>query len=248
VRIAALYDIHGNLPALEAVLAEVDEARADLVLVGGDIVTGPFPSETLERLSAFGERAYYIRGNADRVLVEDVGEATGPSPWPERQAWTRAQLTDDQRGLLARLAQTAVLEVAGLGEVLFCHGSPRSDEEIVTRATAPERLSEILSGVKQGVVVCGHTHVQFDRVIGGVRLVNAGSVGMPYEDEPGAYWALLGPDVELRRTEYDLERAAAAIRASAFPGADEFADEHVLHPATAAEATEEFERMALESP
>jgi putative phosphoesterase len=247
VRVAALYDIHGNLPALEAVTAEVDEARADLVLVGGDVVTGPFPSETLERLSGLGDRAYFIRGNADRVLVEDAGEPTGPSPWPERQAWTRAQLTDEQRRLLATLAHTVTREVGGLGEVLFCHGSPRSDEEIITRATSPERLSEIMSGVGQRVVVCGHTHVQFDRMIGGVRLVNAGSVGMPYEDEPGAYWALLGPDVELRRTEYDLERAAAAIRASGFPGADEFADEHVLHPAGADEATEQFERMALES-
>jgi putative phosphoesterase len=247
VRVAALYDIHGNLPALEAVIAEVDEARADLVLVGGDVVTGPFPSKTLERLGGLRDRAYFIRGNADRVLVEDAGEPTGPSPWPERQAWTRAQLTDDQRRLLATLAHTAAMEVGGLGEVLFCHGSPRSDEEIITRVTSPERLSEIMSGVGQRVVVCGHTHVQFDRMIGGVRLVNAGSVGMPYEDEPGAYWALLGPDVELRRTEYDLERAAAAIRASGFPGADEFADEHVLHPAGADEATEQFERMALES-
>ena len=247
MRVAAVYDIHGNLPALEAVLADVDEARADLVLVGGDVVTGPFPSETLERLSGLGDRAYFIRGNADRVLVEDVGEPAGPSPWPERQAWTRAQLTDDQRRLVATLAHTVAREVGGLGEVLFCHGSPRSDEEIITRATSPERLSEILSGVEQRLVVCGHTHVQFDRMIDGVRLVNAGSVGMPYEDEPGAYWALLGPDVGLRRTEYDLERAAAAIRASGFPGADEFADEHVLHPAGADEATEQFERMALEN-
>ena len=247
MRVAALYDIHGNLPALEAVLAEVDDIRPDLVLVGGDIVTGPFPNEVLQRLSALGDRAYFIRGNADRVLIDDVGDASGPSPWPERQAWTRAQLTDDQRRLLAALPHTAVLEVDALGDMLFCHGSPRSDEEILTRATSPERLSEILSGVEQRVVVCGHTHVQFDRMIGGVRLVNAGSVGMPYEDEPGAYWALLGPDIELRRTEYDLERAAAAIRATDFPDADEFADEHVLHPAGAEEATEHFERMALEN-
>jgi putative phosphoesterase len=246
VRVAALYDIHGNLPALEAVLAEVDAARPDLVLVGGDVVTGPFPSETLERLSALGDRAYFIRGNADRILVE-YGESTAPSPWPEREAWTRAQLTDDQRRLLASLVHTAALKVDGLGDVLFCHGSPRSDEEIITRATPAERLSEMLSGIEPRVVVCGHTHVQFDRMIGGVRLVNAGSVGMPYEDEPGAYWALLGPEVELRHTEYDLERAAAAIRATDFPGGNEFAEEHVLHPAGAEEATEHFERMALES-
>jgi putative phosphoesterase len=247
MRVAALYDIHGNLPALEAVLAEIEEIRPDVILVGGDMALGPFPRETLERLSSLGEGVRFIRGNADRVLVEEVHEMTGPSPWPERQAWTRAQLTDGQRRLLASLSHAATLDVDGLGEVLFCHGSPRSDEEIITRATSPERLSEILSGVEQQVVVCGHTHVQFDRMIAAVRLVNAGSIGMPYEDDPGAYWALLGPDVELRRTEYDLDRAAAAIRASNFPGADEFADENVLHPAGADEATEEFERMAAGS-
>jgi putative phosphoesterase len=246
VRIAALYDIHGNLPALEAALGEVDDIGPDLVLIGGDVAAGPFPRETLERLTALGERVRFIRGNADRALVEAAGES-GPPPWPQRQEWARAQLTEEHRRVFAGLSHTVTLEVDGLGAVLFCHGSPRSDEEIVTRATPPERLSEILSGVEERVVVCGHTHVQFDRMIDGVRLVNAGSVGMPYEDAPGAYWALLGPDVELRRTEYDLERAAAAIRASGFPGADEFADEHVLHPAGAEEATEQFERMALES-
>jgi putative phosphoesterase len=246
MRIAALYDIHGNLPALEAVLGEVDDIGPDLVLVGGDVAAGPFPRETLERLTALGERVRFIRGNADRALVEAAGQA-GPPPWPQRQEWARAQLTEEHRRLFAGSSHTVVLEVDGLGAVLFCHGSPRSDEEIVTRATSPERLSEILSGVEQRVVVCGHTHVQFDRMIDGVRLLNAGSVGMPYEDEPGAYWTLLGPDVELRRTEYDLERAAAAIRATGYPDADQFAEQHVLHPATAAEATEEFERMALES-
>ena len=223
MRVAALYDIHGNLPALEAVLPEVAEIGADVLLVGGDVAAGPFPRETLERLTERGDRVRFIRGNADRALLEKGTGGPAPSPWPERQEWASAQLTNAQRQLFVDLSQTAVLEVDGLGEVLFCHGSPRSDEEIVTRATSPERLSEILAGVEQRIVVCGHTHVQFDRIVGGIRLVNAGSVGMPYEDEPGAYWALLGPDVELRRTEYDLESAAAAIRATGFPGADEFA-------------------------
>ena len=244
MRVAALYDIHGNLHALEAALADVEDARPDVVLVGGDVVLGPFPRETLELLDGLGERALFIRGNTDRILVQPLAEPTGPSPWPERQAWVRAQLTDEQLARFSDLSDTTVIDVDGLGDVLFCHGSPRSDEEIVTWATPPERLSEILSGVQQRLVVCGHTHVQFDRVVGGVRVVNAGSIGMPYENEPGAYWALLGPDVELRRTAYDLERAASAIRATAFPDADEFAKEHVLHPASAEEATEHFERMA----
>jgi putative phosphoesterase len=244
MRVAALYDIHGNLQALEAALADVDDARPDVVLVGGDVVLGPFPRETLELLDELRERVLFIRGNTDRMLIRPPVEPTAPSPWPERQAWVRGQLTDEQLARFADLSDTTVIDVDGLGDVLFCHGSPRSDEEIVTRATSPERLSEILSGVQQRLVVCGHTHVQFDRVVGGARVVNAGSIGMPYEDEPGAYWALLGPDVELRRTAYDLERAASAIRSTGFPDAGEFAEEHVLHPASAEEATEQFERMA----
>jgi putative phosphoesterase len=244
MRVAALYDIHGNLHALEAVLADIEEARPDVMLVGGDVVLGPFPRETLEHLDRLGDRAVFIRGNTDRVLVEPPAETTGPPPWPERQVWVREQLSEEQLARFAGLSDTCVLGVDALGDVLFCHGSPRSDDEIVTRATPAERLSEILAGVTERVIVCGHTHVQFDRMVGGVRIVNAGSVGMPYEDEPGAYWALFGPDVELRRTPYDLERAAEAVRSTAFPDADEFAQEHILHPASAEEATEHFERMA----
>jgi putative phosphoesterase len=243
VRVAALYDIHGNLPALEAVLADLEEIGPDVVLVGGDVVLGPFPRETLERLDELGERVVYIRGNTDRMLMGGPPESEA-SPWVARHTWVREQLTEEQVGRFAGLSDTSVIGVDGLGDVLFCHGSPRSDEEILTRATPPERLSDILTGVEQRVVVCGHTHVQFDRTLGGVRVVNAGSVGMPYEDQPGAYWALFGPEVDLRRTEYDLERAATAVRATAFPDAEEFAAEHILHPASAEEATEHFERMA----
>jgi putative phosphoesterase len=247
VRVAALYDIHGNLPALEAVLPELEELRPDLVLVGGDVVLGPFPRETLERLTALGDRVRFIRGNTDRLLLEEAPDMEDPPPWPDRHAWTRAQLTEDERRFLAERSDTAVVEVEGLGAVLFCHGSPRSDEEIITRATPPERLSDILAGVEQRVVVCGHTHVQFDRVIDGIRVVNAGSIGMPYEEELGAYWALLGEDVELRRTAYDAEQAASLIRATDYPAAAEFAEDFVLHPSGPDEATEEFERMAAES-
>ena len=137
------------------------------------------------------------------------------------------------------------MTVDGLGRVLFCHGSPRSDEEILTRISSEERVAAACAGVEEATVVCGHTHVQFDRDVAGKRLVNAGSVGMPYEAQPGAYWALLGPDVELRRTAYDLEAAAAAIRATGFPGADELGGRERPHRARRAEeATEQFERLA----
>ncbi|MDQ3890952.1 MAG: metallophosphatase family protein [Actinomycetota bacterium] len=241
--VAALYDVHGNLPALEAVLADLTAIEPELVLVGGDIVSGPMPRETLDLLLALGERAVFIRGNADRQAADRSG-ASGDDVWAARDRWTGEQLTDEQRSFLARLPETARIAVETLGPVLFCHGSPRSDEEIVTRATPEERMREMLAGVDERVVVLGHTHVQFDRTAGGRRVVNAGSVGMPYADEPGAYWALLGPDVELRRSGYDVESAAERIRATGFPGGDEFAREHVLTVVGVDEATDHFERRA----
>ena len=241
MKVAALYDVHGNLPALEAVLAEVNAFQVDAVVVGGDIAIGPMPRPTLERLLGLGERARFLRGNGDREIA---APSAGTDLWLERTRWSAEQLEPAQRAWLAALPDTQSLDVNGLGPVLFCHGSPRSDEEILTRISPNERVAVAVDGVSEGVVVCGHTHVQFDRQVAGKRLVNAGSVGMPYERQPGAYWALLGPDVELRRTDYDLEAAAAAIRATGFPGAEELAAENVLTVPTAEEATDQFEAMA----
>ncbi len=247
MRVAALYDVHGNLPALEAVLEDVQRAEVDVVLVGGDLAAGPFPAGTLEALRRLGERARFVRGNADREVAAPTQKGVNEAA-ARALTWTASQLSDEQRGFLGSLPEAQVLEVAGLGPTLFCHGSPRDDEEILTRATSPERLAPILAGVEQRTVVCGHTHVQFDRVIGRVRLVNAGSVGMPYEGEPGAYWALLGPDVELRRTDYDVQAAAIAVRASGYPDAVGFARENLLAPPSAEEATSFFEQLASGAP
>ena len=241
MRVAALYDVHGNLPALEAVLAEVDELDVDAVVVGGDVCLGPMPRAVLHRLLQLGERALFLRGNCDRELAS---EPAGSGSWAERTRWTAQQLDKGQRAWLAALPGTQSVDVDGLGPVLFCHGSPRSDEEILTRISPEERVATAVADVSQEVVVCGHTHVQFDRRVAGKRLINAGSVGMPYEARPGAYWAVLGPEVDLRRTDYDLEAAAAAIRVSGFPDAGELADENVLTVPSAEEATEQFERMA----
>jgi putative phosphoesterase len=240
--VAALYDVHGNLPALEAVLAEVESLRVDTIVVGGDIAIGPMPREALERLLALGERALFLRGNGDREIAD------GPDPedgelWAERTRWSAEQLERGQRAWLAGLPDTQSVDVDGLGPVLFCHGSPRSDEEILTRISPPERVAAAVAGVDEAVVVCGHTHVQFDRQVAGKRLVNAGSVGMPYEGRPGAFWAMLGPDVELRFTEYDLDAAAAAIQASGFPGADELVDT-LRNPPGADEVARHFESLA----
>jgi predicted phosphodiesterase len=238
MRVAALYDIHGNAPALEAVLADVPDDAA--VVVGGDIAIGPQPLETLELLTALGGRARWIRGNCERR------DPHGDGVWEQRRVWTEERLGDERADALAALPETVAFELEGLGPTLFCHGSPRSDEEILTAVTSDERLRTILAGVGERVVVCGHTHHQFDRLVGEFRVVNAGSVGMPYEARPGAYWALLGPDVELRRSEYDIVAAEAAIRASTYPGPDEQIETLFVAQPSAQEAAEHFERQALE--
>jgi predicted phosphodiesterase len=237
MRVAALYDVHANLPALEAVLAEVD---ADSILVGGDVVLGPMPKETLGLLR--DRDATFIRGNCDRE-VATPGE--GEELWARRARWAHGQLNDEELAFLRDLPHPLPLEIEGLGEVLFCHGSPRSDDEILTAITPPKRLGPILDGVTQDLVVCGHTHAQFDRLVGDRRLVNAGSVGMAYEGQPGiAAWALLGPTVELRRTPYDVEAAAALVRETGFPDAEELVNEALLHPPSAEEVTAHFESVA----
>jgi putative phosphoesterase len=221
VRVAALYDIHGNLPALDAVLAEVD---ADVVVVGGDFAAGPWPSETIARLRSLDGDVRFIRGNADRELVQ---EERGLAP-PEVIEFVRTKLSPGDMDFLGSLPLTEQI-----GRVLFCHATPRNDEEIFTRDSPDERWGAALDGVDADVVVCGHTHVQFDRRVGEVRLVNAGSVGMPYEDAPGAYWAVLdGTDVELRHTEYTP--GELSVWPEEWPSA------------TPDEATELFERMSLE--
>ena len=246
MKIAAIYDIHGNLPALEAVLKEIEQVQPDRILVGGDIVSGPMPKETLERLLAIGDRIQFIRGNADREVVAAFDgiplDPDLPDEVRELTIWVAQQLDTRHRDFLAQLPEQAILHADDLGDVFFCHASPRNDTEIFTVATPEARLRTILAGVEQNVVVCGHTHMQYIRRIGNIEVVNAGSVGMPY-GEPGAYWLLLGPAIVPQRTLYDLKQAAEAIRASDYPQAQDFADTNVLNPPPAAEVIEVFERM-----
>jgi len=250
MKIAAIYDIHGNLPALEAVLSEIDREGVDVIVVGGDIVPGPMSRDVLEVLQSLRDRVNWIRGNCERDVVEafDGGTFSHIKSKEARAAtvWTARQMERRQRDFMAGLPEKISFHVEGIGEVLFCHGSPRSDMEILTVATPEERLREALAGVKEHVVVCGHTHMQFDRECEGKRVVNAGSVGMPYGD-PGAYWLLLGPHVSLRKTNYDLEGAAELVRKTEYPLAQDFADNNILKPETAPEAVEYFERMAAKS-
>jgi predicted phosphodiesterase len=241
VRLAALYDIHGNLPALEAVLAEVAAESVDLILVGGDVAAGPMPVETIQRLAELGPHTRFVRGNADRYMVEAFDR--GPGTGDQLGDWPAARLEPVHRDFLAGFEPTVELEVDALGPTLFCHATPASDEPILTAATPDEVVEAALAHAGAALVVAGHTHMQFDRRVGHRRLVNAGSVGMPYADRPGAYWALLGPSVSLRRTDFDLESAAAAVRSTNFPGRDKFA-EAILRPPTAQQAIAAFERQA----
>ena len=226
MRVAVISDIHGNLPALEAVLLDVGREPVDLIAVCGDVASGPLPVETLQVLRRLPDTRF-VRGNADRSLVAGFDGTEKPRLQGPGADWCAAQLTREDRDFLASFAETIAIEVGGLGRVLFCHGSPRSDEEIMTARTPDSRLGELLAGVDADVVVCGHTHMPFDRMAGRVRVINPGSVGMPYGD-PGAFWAVLGPDVQFRRTDYDRQAAADRLRHSTWPGAEEFARENVL--------------------
>lgn len=246
-RVAAIYDIHANLPALDAVLGDVRRAGVDLLVVGGDVVPGPMPRETLSRLMQLDLPVRFIRGNGDREVLERMrGIETESVPPPFREAirCVAGELDAEHERLLAGWPETLRLEIGDLGEVLFCHATPDSDTKIFTRVTPEVRLEPLFAGLGASLVVCGHTHMQFDRAIGGVRVVNAGSVGMPF-GEPGAYWLLLGPAVELRRTSYDLSQAAARIGASGYPQALQFARQNVQHPPSAQEMVARLSRAEV---
>jgi predicted phosphodiesterase len=231
MRVAALYDVHGNLPALEAVLAEVDSENVDALVVGGDVLWGPFQSECLGALRERG--AVFVAGNCERDVLGAVNESS---------AWCRAQLSADELDFVSGWPETVELRLDGLGTALFCHATPRSDEEILTRTTPDADVVAALPGVEADVVVCGHTHVQYDRRPSEApRLVNAGSVGLPYQGEPGAFWALFDRDVELRRTPYDVDAALVSLASSAFPSAPEIFGDSVRGAASAESATAYFE-------
>ena len=220
MRVAALYDVHANVPALEAVLADVERERVDTIVFGGDLTWGPEPSEALTIVRSL-PHARFVRGNCDR----------------EPDEWERSRLSAEDVAFLQGLPESLELDT-----VLYCHATPRGDEEIVTPATSDEDLAEILEGVEQQAVIVGHTHMQQDRQIGAVRFVNAGSVGLPYEGELAAFWALVDDgEIELRKTSLEVDRVADAFRRSDWPRAEELLRENVLASVTREEATAQIE-------
>ena len=247
MRVAAIYDIHANLPALEAVLQDIRQAEVDHVVVGGDVFPGPMPRETIACLLDLDIPVQFIQGNGDReVLARMRGTETGnvPEQFRESLRWVAQQLHPEYEQLLASWPKTLRVQIRGLGDVLFCHATPRNDTEVFTRLTPEDRLLPVFEELFVPIVVCGHTHMQFDRTVGRIRVVNAGSVGMPF-GEPGAYWLLLGPDVQLRHTLYDLAKAAERIRDTKYPQAEDFAARNILQPPSEGETLEAFSRVEL---
>lgn len=220
MRVAALYDVHGNLPALEAVLAEVEREGVDTILFGGDLAWGPEPRQVLALVRSLPDTRF-VRGNCDR----------------EPDKWMTEQLSEEELAFLHGLSEQQELD-----GVLYFHATPRSDEEIVTPATSDEDVAEMLEGVEQNTVVVGHTHMQQDRQVAGVRWVNAGSVGLAYEGELVACWALVdNGEVELHKTPLDVKKVAEAFRRSDWARAEEYLNENVLGSVTREQATAAFE-------
>jgi len=253
MKIAALYDIHGNLPALNAVLEELTAVQPDLIVVGGDIVSGPLPAQTLQRLLQLGEQVRFLRGNNDREVVtifdnQPVIRRYLPALTEQginEVRWIAGQLTVAERDMLAALPEHLSLHIENRGTILFCHATPRNDEELFTPITSEERVNDIFVGIEQDIVVCGHTHMQFARQVGKLSILNAGSVGMPFANQPGAYWLLLSPaGYEFRRTAYDAQETAQQLNTSGNSFVREFVKNHVLNTPDATEMIEMLESMS----
>jgi putative phosphoesterase len=247
MRVAAIYDIHGNLPALEAVLDEIRQIGVDRVVVGGDVFPGPMSREVMACLLTLEWPTSFIIGNGDREVVAHkagIESPQVPESFRECMRWEAHELPVEYESVITKWPMTIRIDVPGIGDVLFCHATPYSDTDIFTRNTPEENLIPIFEDVEAELVVCGHTHMQMDRLVGGTRIVNAGSVGAPFAD-PGAYWLLLGPDVRFMRTPYDLFSAAERIRATAYPQAQQFAANSVLKPATEAQMLQFFARAEV---
>ena len=242
-RVAVLADVHGNAVALAAVLAELEREQPDAIVHCGDLTWGPLPEATAELLA--GLDVLYVSGNADRFVTELDAKLADPTTEPtDRERWLAEHHDDRLRAWLASFAPTVQLEIDGLGDVLFSHGSPRSDEELITVETSEARLAEAIAGIAADVVVTAHTHVRYTRRALGCTFLNPGSVGMPYEGEPGAYWALLGPGIEHRRTQYDLDETERRYRESGDPRADEMV-EILRRPPAPAEVIAHAESLAF---
>lgn len=232
---------------MEAVLDEVLQSEADHVLVGGDVLPGPFPRECLDRLFELNMPVEFIIGNGDRetlTALRDGVSSAVPAYFHDAMRWNAAQLSEHHAKKIAQWPLTRRLHVGGIGDVLFCHATPRNDSEVFMRTTSDTTLLPIFEPLGVHAVVCGHTHMQHQRTVGTTRIINAGSIGASFQG-PGAYWVLMGPTVQLRRTYYDVEAAAARVRDTEYPQKEEFASTSILQPPTEEATLKLFANAAM---
>ncbi|MCH4171132.1 MAG: metallophosphatase family protein [Lactobacillus sp.] len=256
MKVAALYDIHGNYPALEAVLTELTYVKPDIIVIGGDIVSGPMSAQTLDRLLALQKTAnvIFIRGNGDRKVVaaskssKRIPLTNLVKPGKAKQYWVAQQLTKRQLAFLENLKPTASIPLKSIGDTLFCHATPYSDSDVFTPKSDARTVAKLFSQVPESIIVCGHTHLQFKLKIGQKTIYNAGSVGMPFAEQPGAYWLLLDSNqhkIQFRRTAYDLDRAAEILRTSGDPQIEFFIERKLRHVPTPQVAMRMLHKMVL---
>lgn len=248
--VAALYDIHANLPALDAVLNEVFDLSVDRIVVGGDVLPGPMPREALTRLAETRRPVDFIVGNGEVAVLDCVAGDTPrgvPAAYQPTLRWVAENISSDQVQFILSWPKTLRMSLEGLGDVLFCHATPRNENECFTEFTPEGTLAPIFTPAKANLVVCGHTHMQFDRQIEATRVANAGSVGMPF-GKPGADWLLLSPSgLEFRHTSYDLNGVADQVRRTGYPQSEEFATHSILQPPTREEMLKVFGRAEIKS-
>jgi len=247
--IAALYDIHANLPALDAVLREISTLAIDQIVFGGDVLPGPMPRETLALLAQLDRPAQFIQGNGEVAVLDCLAGRVPrvPETYQPALRWVAGEITAEQSDMIKSWPKTLRVTMPALGEVLFCHATPRNENEIFTESTREDILRPVFAPAKADLVVCGHTHMQFERRAGTTRIANAGSVGMPF-GEPGADWLLLSPSgIEFRHTSYDLSEAAQQVRSTKYPQAEEFALRSILQPPSREEMSRVFARAEMTS-
>lgn len=233
MKIAIISDIHGNVIALEAVLKDLKEqGGADQIVFPGDMVSfGPAPAETLAILRQLNN-TYFLLGNTDRYLLERTYPSTlTDNNWQSQLLysfhWTAERLGSEGFDFLHTLPRFQVLQ-AGCYQLLAVHGSPRSDEEGLTPKTTLEDLEAMSIASQVAILVSGHTHVPMDRLMGDLRVLNAGSVGLPFDGDPRACYVIISnlaaegsrAAVEFRRVTYDIEKAVQQFYETNYPAAD----------------------------
>ncbi len=241
MKVAVVADIHGNLPALRATLAAIDAERVDAIVVCGDTAAGPLVQSSLEMLCARREPVYWVAGNGERETVDRFDGVEPRDASSEWAVWTAQTIDRTWRDRMA--AWPIALELDG---ACYCHATPRADDENLTRATPADTLATALAGISAALIVAGHTHQQFIRALPDGRAVaNAGSIGLPYEGRPGAFWMIVNDRIpQLRETQYDIPAAARELRASGFPNLDEAIRESLIAPIDPAWVTAFFEHQA----